>query len=69
LPVGLHSGWIFVNFLIGSVTVAASPPGSSMSLLSAAALSQGLVPLVGILLAGALTHYLTPPADATAPPA
>ena len=69
LPVGLHSGWIFVNSLIGSVTVATSPPGSITWLLSAAALRQGLVPLAGILLAGVLTHYLTNAADATAPPA
>lgn len=68
LSVGLHGGWIFVNTLLGSVTVVASQPGSMMWALSGTALQQGLVPLAGIVLAGILTNYLIrPDAPASTP--
>ena len=65
LSIGLHTGWIFVNGVLASVTAAAGFP----SLLTGPTLGQGLIPLAGILFAGLFTHYLTSTADATAPPA
>jgi hypothetical protein len=59
LPVGLHTGWIFINAMLGSVMVAASRPDSMKWVISGTSLKQGLVPLVGILVAGILTYYLT----------
>ena len=59
LPIGLHAGWIFVNGLLGSVTLAASRPDSIMWVISGVSLSQGLVPLAGIVIAGVLANYLT----------
>jgi membrane protease YdiL (CAAX protease family) len=69
LPIGLHAGWIFTNMILGGVTVAASRPSSIMWVISGASLTQGLVALAGILIAGALTNYLTAPADDTDIPA
>ncbi len=65
LSIGLHTGWIFVNGVLASVTVAAGFP----SLLAGPTLGQGLIPLAGILFAGVFTHYLTNSADATDAPA
>lgn len=59
LPIGLHTGWIFVNTVLGSVTVASIHPGTTLWIPAGASLQQGLVPLVGILFAGVLTNYLT----------
>lgn len=59
LPIGLHAGWIFVNGLIGSVTLAASSSNSNMWVISGTSLNQGLVPLAGIVVAGVLANYLT----------
>ncbi len=69
LPIGLHAGWIFVNSFLASVTVAASRPDSSILLLSGGSLSEGLVPLVGILVAGILATSATPANDAPDTPA
>ncbi len=59
LPIGLNAGWIFVNGIMGVVTVAVNPPGSMMWVLAGASLHQGLVPLAGILIAGITIDYLT----------
>ncbi|MES2924377.1 MAG: CPBP family intramembrane glutamic endopeptidase [Verrucomicrobiota bacterium] len=59
LPIGLHTGWIFVNSLVGSMTVAANPQDSTRVILADATLQQGLLPLAGIIVAGLLTNYLT----------
>lgn len=69
LPIGLHAGWIFVNSFLASVTVTASRPDSGMLLLSGGSLSEGLVPLVGILVAGVLATSITPANDAPHTPA
>jgi membrane protease YdiL (CAAX protease family) len=55
LPIGLHGGWMFVNTLLGSVTLSRS----SLWVVSGDSLRQGLIPLLGILLAGLLADYLT----------
>ncbi len=60
LPIGLHTGWIFVHGLLGSVTLAPSSADSFMWVISGLALNQGLVPLAGIVIAGVLANYLTP---------
>lgn len=59
LPIGLHAGWIFVNGVIGSVTMAAARPDSVSWVIAGSALKQGFVPLAGIVLAGVLANYLT----------
>ncbi len=59
LPIGLHTGWIFVNGLIGSLTLAAGSSDSIMWVISGTSLNQGLVPLAGIVIAGVLANYLT----------
>ena len=59
LPIGLHAGWIFVNGLLGSVTLAANSPDSFMWVISGMSQRQGLVPLAGIVVAGVLADYLT----------
>ncbi len=69
LPAGLHTGWIFVNTLISSVTVTASRPDSIMWVISGTSLKQGLVPLAAIVLAGILIDHLTGPHDSTDHPA
>ncbi len=61
LPIGLNAGWIFVNTIMGAITISTSPPGSMMWVISGAALRQGLVPVAGILIAGILIDYLTAP--------
>lgn len=59
LPIGLHAGWIFVNGFLGSVTMATTRPDAISWVISGSALRQGLVPLVGIVIAGVLANYLT----------
>lgn len=59
LPIGLHAGWIFVNSALASVFVTAGRPDSLLWVLSGSTLKEGLVPLVGILIAGALITRLT----------
>lgn len=55
LPLGLHAGWIFVSSLLASVTMTAGHQGSIGT-----SVGQGVVSLVGILLAGILaSHILT----------
>lgn len=64
LPIGLHTGWIFVNGLVGSLTLAASSSDSIRWVISGTSLNQGLVPLAGIVIAGVLANYLTTDPDA-----
>lgn len=64
LPIGLHAGWIFVNAILASVTTAAGDPDSLIWLISGPSLQQGLLPLVGIVLAGVMITRLTAAADA-----
>jgi membrane protease YdiL (CAAX protease family) len=67
LPVGLHTGWIFVNGLLGKVTQAEASPDSFMWVISGMGLHQGLVPLAGIVVAGVLANFLTTDPDAADP--
>jgi len=62
LSIGIHAGLLFVNDVVASITVAEGLP----NILSGPSFQQGLIPLVGILLAGVFTHYLTRTHDATA---
>lgn len=48
LPIGLHAGWLFSKDMLGQLSAAA---GSFPS--------GGLLPLVAIVIAGVLAHYLT----------
>ena len=69
LPIGLHTGWIFINSVVSNLTVATIHSNSNLKILSDATLQQGLIPLAGILIAGLLTNHLTSPgatADAAA---
>jgi membrane protease YdiL (CAAX protease family) len=67
LPVGLHAGWIFVTGLLGSVTLGTNPPNSMMWVITGMTLSQGLVPLAGIVVAGVLANHFTTAPDAADP--
>lgn len=63
LPIGLHAGWIFINGFAAAVTVPAIHPDSQFWLLAGSSFQEGLVPLIGILIAGGLVIRLTTPAD------
>ena len=57
LPTGLHAGWWFAKSVLtklGLTTAVAADP-----ILSGNLLQRGLLPVAGILLAGALAHVLT----------
>ncbi len=69
LPIGLHAGWIFANALLASVTVAPGHHDSMLWLLAGSSLHQGLVALVGIVIAGGLVIHLTSPGDVPDSPA
>lgn len=69
LPIGLHAGWIFANSVLAGVTAATSRPDSLIWVISGATMTQGLVPLIGIILVGILTNHLTTSRDASDPAA
>ena len=56
LPVGLHTGFLFSKGLLGRLSEAA---GNKESMVSGDLLQQGVVPLMAIVLAGLLAHYIT----------
>jgi membrane protease YdiL (CAAX protease family) len=56
LPVGLHTGWLSAKGLLGSLSTATAARDAA---LSGGLLQQGIVPLVAIVLAGLLAHYIT----------
>ena len=57
MPIGLHTGWLFANGTLASLTEPGADPRIPMS--AGELLQQGVVPIVAILLAGLLAHYLT----------
>jgi membrane protease YdiL (CAAX protease family) len=59
LPVGLHAGWLFSIEMLDRLRVAVVTPGASGAVLAGQLFQHGLVPVVGIILAGVLVHYLT----------
>ncbi len=63
LPIGLHAGWIFIHGIAAAVTVPAVQPTSHFWLLAGNSFHEGLLPLIGILIAGSLVIRLTPSAD------
>jgi uncharacterized protein len=54
LPIGLHTGWLFSKGMLAKLSAAAATPVATDGLFQ-----QGLVPLVAIIFAGVLAHYLT----------
>jgi membrane protease YdiL (CAAX protease family) len=56
LPVGLHSGWLFSKALLAKLSATTATGGAAIS---GGFLQQGLIPLVAIILAGLLAHYIT----------
>ncbi len=54
LPIGLHTGWLFSKGMLAKLGATASAP-----LLSDGLFQQGFVPIIGIVLAGVMAHYLT----------
>ena len=54
LPIGLHTGWLFSKGMLAKLSATAGAP-----LLSGGLFQQGFVPMVAIVLAGVLAHYLT----------
>lgn len=63
LSTGLHAGWIFVSGFTSAVTVPAVQPDSHFWLLAGTSFHEGLVPGIGILIAGGLVIHFTTPAD------
>lgn len=59
LPIGLHAGWIFMNGFATAVTIPTVQPNSHFWLLAGSSFHEGLVPLIGILIAGGLVIRLT----------
>lgn len=70
LPIGLHAGWLFVNSILGSITISSSHPKSVMWVISGPSTGGGLVPLLGILITGFLANqWLTRGDDDASEPA
>jgi membrane protease YdiL (CAAX protease family) len=69
LPTGLHAGWIFINGFAAAVTVPTVQPDSQFWLLAGSSFHEGLVPLIGILIAGGLVIRLTTTDDVPDSPA
>ncbi len=63
LPTGLHAGWIFITGVAAAATVPAVNPNSPFRLLAGNSFHEGLVPLIGILIAGSLVIRFTPSAN------
>jgi membrane protease YdiL (CAAX protease family) len=59
LPIGLHTGWRFGQELLARMTVGTTLAGKL--------LQQSAVPLVAILLTGAVVHLMTPSRDHAKP--
>jgi uncharacterized protein len=59
LPIGLHAGWVFINGFAAAVTVPTMQPDSHFWLLAGSSFHEGLVPMIGILIAGGLVIRLT----------
>ena len=59
LPIGLHTGWLFAKGMLGKLSAAAGGAATNDALLSGGLLQQGVIPLVAIVVAGVLAHYLT----------
>ena len=53
LPIGLHTGWLFAKGMLGALS------GPDETLRPNILIQQGLLPLVAIIIAGVLAHYLT----------
>ena len=54
LPIGLHSGWLFSKGMLDGLSDSANAAAPSSGLFQ-----QGLIPLVAVVAAGVLAHYLT----------
>lgn len=59
LPVGLHTGWLFAKGMLGKLSEAKGGLSAGDPVLSGGLLQQGLIPLIAIVLAGVLAHFLT----------
>lgn len=60
LPVGLHAGWVFGNGLFLTLAVPLNQPDPIARVLVGGSLQDGLIPLVGVMLAGIALHFMTP---------
>lgn len=69
LPTGLHAGWIFINGFAAAVTVPTVQPDSHFWPLAGSSFHEGLLPLIGILIAGGLVIRLTTSTDVPDSPA
>lgn len=59
LPVGLHTGWLFGKRVLADLSVAGgNVVGTPDSAVAGQVLQQGVIPLLAIVLAGLLAHYL-----------
>ncbi|MGD7652986.1 MAG: CPBP family intramembrane glutamic endopeptidase [Verrucomicrobiales bacterium] len=63
MPIGLHAGWLFAAGMLGELTEPVMEMGAREWVISGGLLQQGLVPMLGIFLAGMLAHFLTDKSD------
>jgi membrane protease YdiL (CAAX protease family) len=59
MPIGLHTGWIFAKSMLSSLLVPVADLKAALPAVTGSIFQHGVIPMVGILLAGLLTHYLT----------
>lgn len=65
LSIGLHAGWIFINGILASMVVT-TETDPVLWVITGVPLKQGLVPLVGIILAGVIANHLATPKTGSA---
>lgn len=60
LPIGLHTGWVLGNSLFLTMAVPLNQPDPIARVLVGGSLQDGLIPLVAMMLAGIVLHFMTP---------
>ena len=60
LPIGLHAGWVLGNNLFLTMAVPLNQPDPIARVLVGGSLQDGLIPLVAMMLAGIVLHFMTP---------
>jgi hypothetical protein len=67
LPVGLYGGWKLADGCLVQFTRPIAGANPLAALMAGASLMQGLIPMAGVLVAGALACFLADPARKAAP--
>lgn len=59
LPVGLHAGWLFAEYVFRSRTEFVARPDAVAGILAGESLHQGLIPVAALLVSGVMVYFLT----------